>query len=118
MQGDIRATKLEHRVWEGFLVGYRMDRKSFRIFYPTTKSERERRSVIFMQMPAVMPEPGVVSGFHDREFTYDDYDDCFETCETTLSTKTSVFVLLTKSSDYLYLRELLEHIRETRDRGL
>ena len=63
MHVEIHATKLEHRVWEGSFVGYSMDRKTFRIFYPMTKSER--RSVIFMETPSIMPEPDVVSGYND-----------------------------------------------------
>ena len=46
-------------------------------------------------MPAAMPEPDVVSGFDEGEFTYDDYEDMLLYVRNhILSTKTSVCLLL------------------------
>ena len=52
-----------------------MNSKSFRIYNASTKSVRESRNVIFIETPSVFPEPDLVSGFDEGEFTYDEYDD-------------------------------------------
>ena len=66
---------LEHRAWEGRLVGYSVDIKSFRVYNSSTRSVREGRNVIFIETPSALPEPDFVSVFDEGEFTYDDHDD-------------------------------------------
>ena len=75
MHVETHTKKLEHRAWEGRLVGFSMDSKSFRIYNASTRSVRESRNVIFMETPSVLPEQDLVSGFDEGEFTYDEYDD-------------------------------------------
>ena len=53
---ETHTKKLEHRAWEGRLVGYSMDSKSFRIYNASTRSVRESRNVIFIETPSVLPE--------------------------------------------------------------
>ena len=65
--------KLEHRAWEGRLVGYSMDSKSYRVYNAETRRVRESRNVIFIETPSVMPPPDV-GGYDDGEFTYDGHE--------------------------------------------
>ena len=72
---ETRTKKLEHRSWEGRLVCYSMESKSFPINNASTRRVRESRNVIFIATPSVLPEPDFVSGFDEGEFTYGEYDD-------------------------------------------
>ena len=72
---ETHSKKLEHRAWEGRLIGYSVDSESFRVYNSSTRSVRESRNVSFIETPAVLPEPDLVSGFDEGEFTYDEYDD-------------------------------------------
>ena len=72
---ETHTKELEHRAWKGRLVGYIVDSKSFRVYNSSTRSVRESRKVIFIETPSVLPDPDLVSGFDEGEFTYDDYDD-------------------------------------------
>ena len=49
--------------------------KSFRIYNASKRSVRERKNVIFIETPSVLPEPDLVSGVDEGEITYDVYDD-------------------------------------------
>ena len=71
---ETHTKTLEHRAWEGRLVGYSVDSKSFR-FYNSSRIVHESRNVIFIETPSVLPEPDLVSAFDEGELTYDDYDD-------------------------------------------
>ena len=75
MHVETHTKKLDRRPWEGRLVGYSVDSKSFRVYNPATRSVRQSRNVIFIETPSVMPEPDLVSGFDERDFTYDEYND-------------------------------------------
>ena len=79
MHLETHTKKLEHRAWEGRLVGYSVDIKSFRVYNSSTRSVPESRHVIFIGLviytPSVLPEPDLVSGFDGGELTYDGYDD-------------------------------------------
>ena len=66
---ETHTKKLEHRAGEGRPVGYSMDSKSFRIYNASTRSVRESRNVIFVETPSVLPEPDLVRGFYEGEFT-------------------------------------------------
>ena len=115
---ETHVKKLENRASKGPLAGYSMDSKSFRIFYPKTKSVRESRNVIFTKPPWSIPEPDVVSDFDERGFTYDDYDDVLrgvrsKTFNQHLSSPSPDLVIGDPCS-----RELLEHNRETTGRDL
>ena len=72
---ETHTKKLKPRAWEGRLVGYSMDSKSFRIYNALTRSVRESRNVIFIETPSVSHEPDLVGDFEEGEFTYDEYDD-------------------------------------------
>ena len=67
-------TKKLDRAWEGRLVGYSVDRKSFRVYNPASRSVRESINITFTETPSVMREPDLVSGFDEGDFTYDEYD--------------------------------------------
>ena len=71
---ETHTKNLDHRAWEGRLVGYSMDSTSFRVYSPATWSVRESRNVICIETPSVMPEPDLVSGFDGGDFTYEEYD--------------------------------------------
>ena len=108
---------LKHRAWEGRLVGYSVDSKSFRVFNSSTRSVRESRNVIFIEAPSVLPEPDLVSGFYEGEFTYDDYDDIFRDVRNYTSTlDLSSPAAADRAVEDLSVRDLLEQIRETTDR--
>ena len=66
---------LEDHAWEGRLVGYSVDSKSFPVYNSSRRSARESTNVIFIGKPSEFPEPDLVSGFDVGEFTYDDYHD-------------------------------------------
>lgn len=68
--------KLEHRAWEGRLVGYSMDSKAYRIYNAETRRVRESRNVIFLETPYIVPPPSPdVGGYDDSAFTHDSHDD-------------------------------------------
>ena len=71
---ETHTKKLDRRAWEGRLVGYSVDSKSFRVYDPATRSSRESRNVTFTETPSVTPELELVSGFNDGDVTYDEYD--------------------------------------------
>ena len=71
---DVYSKKLEHHAWEGRLVGYSMDRKSYWVYNAERRRVRDSRNVIFIDTPSVMPPPDV-GGYGAREFTYDGHDD-------------------------------------------
>eukprot|EP00903_Cladosiphon_okamuranus_P005795 g5742.t1 len=66
--------KLESRAWEGRLVGYSTDSRSYRIYNSETRRVRESRNVAFIETPP--PAPSLdEKGFDDGEFVYDSHDD-------------------------------------------
>ena len=67
-------TKKLDRAWECRLLGYSVDRKSFRVYNPASRSVRESINITFTETPSVMREPDLVSGFDEGDFTYDEYD--------------------------------------------
>ena len=75
MHVETHTKTLEHRAWEGRLVRYSMDGKSFRIYNASTRSVRESKNVIFIETPSVLPEPDLVNGVDEGGFTHDEYDD-------------------------------------------
>ena len=48
---ETHTKKPEHRAWEGRLVSYSMDSKSFRIYNASTRCVRESRNVSFIGTP-------------------------------------------------------------------
>ena len=119
MHVETHTKKLEHRAWEGRLVGYSMDSKSFRIYNGSTRSVRESRNVIFVETPSVLPEPDLVSGFDGGEFTYDEYDDMVRDVRNYASNQD---LALPPAADGVVgdpsVRDLLEQIRATTTRDL
>ena len=71
---ETHTKKLEHRAWEGRLVGCNIDSKPFRVYNPETRRVRESQNVIFIETPSVLPRPDL-RDFDGGGFTYDDYDD-------------------------------------------
>ena len=74
------------------------------------------RNVTFIHTPSVLPEPDLVVGFDEEEFTYDDYDDMVRdvrncTFKLNLSSPTAA----DRAVDDLSVRGLLEQNRETTD---
>lgn len=68
--------KLEPKAWEGRVVGYSSDSKSWRVYNPTSQSVRESRNVVFIETPsAMLPAPNLDKGMEEGDFTYDDHDD-------------------------------------------
>ena len=74
MHHETYTKQLEHRAWEGRLVGYSIDSKSYRVYNDETRRVRERRNDILIETPSAMPPPDV-GGNDDGEFTYDGNDD-------------------------------------------
>ena len=115
---ETHTKMLEHRVWEGHLIGCRVD-KSFRVYNSSTRRVRESRNVIFIDTSSVLPEPALVSCFVYGEFTYDDYDDTVSYVRYYTSTLDfSTSAAADRAVEYLSVRDLLEQIRETTDRDL
>ena len=44
---ETHTKRLEHRAWEGRLVGYSVDSESFRVYNSSTRSVRENRNGIW-----------------------------------------------------------------------
>ena len=114
---ETHTKKLEHRAWEGRLVGYSVDSKSFRVYNSSTRSVRESRNVIFIETPSVLSEPDLVSGFDEREFTYDDYDDSPRRTELWYTSKLdfSSPTAADRLVEDLSVRDLLEKIGSSRE---
>ena len=99
------------------LVGYSVDSKSFRVYNSSPRSVPESRNVIFVEIPSVLPEPDLVSGFDEGEFTYDDYDDMVRDVRNyTSKLDLSSPAAADRAVEDLSVRDLLEQIRETTDR--
>eukprot|EP00903_Cladosiphon_okamuranus_P019283 g17724.t1 len=71
---ETHTKKLDSRAWEGRLVGYSLDSKSYRIYNAQTRRVRESRNVVFIETAPAPPSLDE-RGFDDGEFTYDDQDD-------------------------------------------
>ena len=108
-----------HRAWERRHVGYSVDSKSFRVYNSSTTSARESRNVIFIETPSVLPEPEMVSGFDEGEFTYDDYDDMIREVRN-YNSKLDLCspAAADRVVEDLSVRDLLDQLRETTDRDL
>ena len=119
VNAETHTRTLEHRAWEGRLVGYSVDSKYFGVYNSSTRSVRESRNVIFIETPSVLPEPDLVSGFDEGEFTYDDYDDMVRDVRNyTSKLDLSLPAAADRAFKDLSVRDLLEKIRETADRDL
>ena len=70
----VHTNKLEHRAWEGRLVGFSEESKSYLIYNSETRRVQVSQNVIFIETPSVAPSLDA-RGFDDGEFTYDDHDD-------------------------------------------
>ena len=76
MHQETYTKKLEHRAWEGRLVGYSMDSKSYRIYNAETRRVRESRNVVFIDTPSIVPPPSPdVGGYDEAASTYASHDD-------------------------------------------
>ena len=117
MHHETYTKKLEHHAWEGRLVGYSMDSKSYRVHNAETTRVRDSRNVIFIETPSVMCPPDV-GGYDDGEFTYDGHDDMVRD----LRNYTFNHSIDSLSPDHAVgdppLIDLLERLRETTDRDL
>ena len=88
-----------------------------RVYHSSTKSVRESRNVIIIETPSVVPEPDLVSGFDEGEFTYDDNDDMVRDLRNSTSNlDLSSPAAADRAVEDLSVRDLLEQIRETTDR--
>ena len=66
---ETHTKKLGRRAWEGRLLVYSVDSKSFRVYNPAIRSVRENRNVVFIDTPSVMPEPDLVGGSDEGDVT-------------------------------------------------
>ena len=71
---EVHTNKLDVRAWEGRLVGFTEESKSYRIYNSETRHVRVSQNVIFIEMSSVALSLDA-RGFDDGEFTYDDHDD-------------------------------------------
>eukprot|EP00752_Nemacystus_decipiens_P010530 g9376.t2 len=71
---ETHTRKLEHRAWEGRLVGYSTDSKSYRVYNAATRRVRVSRNVVFIETPPAPPSLDE-RGFDDGEFNYGDHDE-------------------------------------------
>ena len=55
MHVKTHTKKLDCRAWEGRLVGYSVDNKSFPVYNPATRSVRESRNVTFIETSSAVP---------------------------------------------------------------
>ena len=108
---ETHTKKLENCAWEGHLVGYSVDSKSFRVYNSSTSSVRESRNVISIETPSVLPEPDLVSGFDEGELTYDDYDMVRDVRNCTSTLDLSSPAAADRAVEDLSVRDLLEQIR-------
>ena len=71
---ETHTKKLEPRAWEGCLVGYSTDNKSYRVYNPAPKRVRESQNVIFIETPSALPHVEA-GGFDNGKFTDVENDD-------------------------------------------
>ena len=71
---ETHTKKLGSRAWEGRLVGYSLDSKSYRLCNAQTRLVRESRNVISIETISAPPSLDE-RGFDDGEFTYADHND-------------------------------------------
>ena len=71
---ETHTIKLESRAWEGRLVGYSLDSKSYCLYNAQTSWVRESRNVIFIETTSALLSLDE-RGFDDGEFTYADQND-------------------------------------------
>ena len=71
---EVHSNRLEHRAWEGRLVGFSEESKFYRIYNSSTRRVPVNQNVFFVEKPSVTPSLGA-RGFYNGEFTYDDHDD-------------------------------------------
>ena len=76
----VPTNKLEHRAWEGRLVGFSEESKSCPIYNSETRRVRVSQNVIFIEAPSVTPSLNAC-GFDDGDFTYGDHDDMLRDVE-------------------------------------
>ena len=71
---EVHTNKLEHRAWEGRLVQFSEESKSYRIYNSETRRVRVSQNVVFIETPSIEPSLDA-RGFDDGVFKYDDHDD-------------------------------------------
>ena len=81
---EVHTNKLKRRAWEGRLVGFSEESKSYRIYNSETRRVWVSRNVIFIETPSVAPSLEA-RGFDDGEFTYDDHDDMLRDVRNSIS---------------------------------
>ncbi|CAB1109543.1 unnamed protein product [Ectocarpus sp. CCAP 1310/34] len=114
---ETHTRKLEHRAWEGRLVGYSMDSKSYRIYNSETRRVRVSRNVVFIETPPVAPALDEF-GFDDREFTYDTHDDMVRDVRNYTFNHSIDSLPPDHDVGDIPVIELLEQIHETTNRDL
>eukprot|EP00752_Nemacystus_decipiens_P015081 g13435.t1 len=114
---ETHTRKLEHRAWEGRLVGYSTDSKSYRVYNAATRRVRVSRNVVFIETPPAPPSLDE-RGFDDGEFNYGDHDEMVRDVRN-YTTNHSVDSL---SSDHAVgdpsVLELIEQIADVTNRDL
>ena len=56
---ETHVRKLEQKAWEGLMIGYRKDNRSYCIYNPQTRRITERRNVTFIEtLPKALPPAG------------------------------------------------------------
>lgn len=114
---ETHTRKLEHRAWEGRLIGFSEESKSYRIYNPRTRSVRVSQNVTFIETPGVAPSSDA-RGFDDGEFTYDDHDDMLRDVRNYTSNHSVDSIPPEHAVGDLSAIELLEQIVETTNRDL
>ena len=118
---EVHTNKLEHRVWEGRLVGFIEKGKSYRIYNSETRRVRVSQNVIFIETTSVAPSLDA-HGFDDGEFTYDDHDDMLRDVRNYTSNHSADSLFPERavgdSVVDLFTIELLGQICETTNRDL
>lgn len=117
MHFETYTKKLDRRAWKGRLVGYSLERESFRVYNPETRSIREIRNFTFTETPSVMPEPDLVIRFDGGDFACNEYDDMVRDVRTyTSNLDLSSPPAADRHIQDLSVRGLLKNIRETTNR--
>ena len=114
---ETHTRKLEYRAWEGRLVGYSMDSKSYRIYNNETRRVRSSRNVVFIET-APVPSSLDERGFDDGEFTYDDHDEMLRDVRNYTFNHSVDSLSPEHAVGDPPVLELLEQVRQITDRDL
>ena len=114
---EVHTNKLEHRDWEGRLVGFSEGIKFYRIYNSEARRVRVSQNVIFIYTLSIAPSLDA-HGFDYGELTCDDHDDMLRDVQSYTSNHSADSLSPERAVGDLSAIECLEQICETTDRDL